>query len=101
MKVKLLKKIKARYNWYFNKDSFPVLIDHKEKRVTIYDLEYMCEYYKYSLEDVKEKVKVPHTEWALRRMKLDLLFEHGYQMNRSIYRIATRKYKSMLSKANH
>jgi hypothetical protein len=61
----------------------------------------MCEHYKYSLEDVEEKVKVPHTEWALRRMKLDLLSEYGYQISRATYKKATRVYKSKLSRSNY
>jgi hypothetical protein len=98
MKTKLLRKIRKRYDWFFNKDGFPVLIDNFKKIVTIYDFEYMCNYYEFSLEDVKEKVKVSHQEWAIRRLKLDILGNYGFSMNRGNYRLAKRIYKNKLSK---
>jgi hypothetical protein len=99
MKTKLLRKLKKRYNWYFNKDNFPVLIDHYKKHVTLYDFEYMCAKFKYSLKDVKEKVQVPHTEWALRKMKLDILSDYGYQIDRVRYKKATRNYNKKLERS--
>ena len=98
MKIKLLKKLRKRYNWYFNKDKFPVLIDHLEKTATVYDLEYVSGRAKYTMEDVKEKVKVDHTEWALRMMKLDTLKKWGWEIGKSTYRLATRKYNKKLTK---
>jgi hypothetical protein len=80
MKVKLLKKLRKRYSWYFNNDNFPVLIDHHNKSVRIYDLEYVSALNKYTLEDVKEKVKVSHDEWALRHLKTDILGKYGWNM---------------------
>lgn len=98
MKVKLLKKLRKRYNWYFNKDNFPVLIDHTEQEVTLYDLEYMCNLFDYTLEDVKQKVKISHTEWALRCLKKDILDEYGWTISRVRYKLAVRKYKKKLPK---
>jgi hypothetical protein len=98
MKVKLLKKLRKRYNWYFNKDNFPVLIDHHYKNVTIYDLEYCMGMVKYTLQDVEVKVKVSHTEWALRFLKLDILKNYGWSNQKSFYRKANKNYKSRLIK---
>ena len=96
MKVKLLKKIHKKYNWYFNKNNFPVLIDHYKKNVELYDLEYMCNRFNYTMEDVKEKVKVDHTEWALRCLKKDILDEYGWNISRVRYKLAIKRYKNKL-----
>jgi len=98
MKVKLLKKLRKRYNWYFNKDNFPVLIDHHYKNVTIYDLEYCMGVVKYTLQDVEAKVKVSHTEWALRFLKSDILKDYGWSTQKSLYKKANRNYKLRLIK---
>ena len=66
MKVKLLKKLRKRYAWYFNKNKFPVLIDHKKRSVTIYDLDYLMNKLSYTEEDIKQRIQVEHHEWALR-----------------------------------
>ena len=94
MKVKVLKKLRKRYDWYFNTDGFPVLIDHIKKTVTLYDVEYLCQRNNYKVEDLPTLVKVEHTEWALRVMKWDLLQEWGWNISRVRYRIATRKLKN-------
>jgi hypothetical protein len=98
MKVKLLKKIRKRYNWYFNNEKFPVFIDKVKKTAKIYDLEYMSNRYNYSLEDVKEKVKIDHTEWALRCLKMDIIGPYGWDMSRVRYKLALKKYKRKLPK---
>lgn len=94
MKVKLLKKLKKRHEWYFNKEGFPVLIDHYERKATVYDLEYMRQRYSYSLEDVEKNVVVPHQVWALRRLKMDIMGEYGYSMDYCIYKYALRRLKA-------
>ena len=98
MKVKLLKKLRKRYNWYFNKDKFPVLIDHYKKKCIIYDLQYVSALNKYTLEDVQQKVKVSHDEWALRHLKTDILGKYGWDINKVHYEIAVRRYKLKLIK---
>lgn len=98
MKVKLLKKLRKRYNWYFNKDKFPILIDHLREKATVYDLDYLMNRFDYSLEKVKENVKVDHTEWALRWLKTDILGYYGWSMSRINYRLANRKFKKKLIK---
>lgn len=96
MKVKLLKKLHKKYSWYFNKDGFPVLIDHIEESVTLYDLEYMSNLTGYTLEDIKEKVKVSHTEWALRTLKRDILSKYNWSITKVRYKLAVRNYKTKI-----
>jgi hypothetical protein len=98
MKVKLLKKLRKRYAWYFNKNKFPVLIDHKKRSVTIYDLDYLMNKLSYTEEDIKQRVQVEHHEWALRWLKTDLLDEYGWKVNKSMYRKAVAKLKHKIAK---
>jgi hypothetical protein len=98
MKVKLLKKLRKRYNWYFNNDNFPVLIDHYKKSVRIYDLEYVSALNRYTLDDVKQKVKVSHDEWVLRCLKTDILGKYGWNIQNSFYKKAVKRYKAKLTK---
>jgi hypothetical protein len=98
MKVKLLKKLRKKYNWYFNKDGFPVLIDHSNKIATVYDLEYLAKRANYTLEEIEVKVKVDHTEWAIRWLKGDILKEWDWKYDRSVYRLAMKKYNRKLTK---
>jgi hypothetical protein len=98
MKIKLLKKLRKKYNWYFNKDKFPVLINHIRKTVIVYDLEYLTQRNNYTLEDVEAKVKVDHTEWAIRHLKGDILDCYGWNMSEVRYKLAYKKYKRKLTK---
>lgn len=97
MKVKLLKKIKKRYNWYFNKAKYPILIDHLSKKAVIYDLEYCIERSGVKIEDVK----CEHTEWALRLLKQDILTKYGWffteRWNRLNYKLANSYHKAKLT----
>ena len=98
MKTKLLKKLHKTYDWYFNNDGFPVLINHVKKSATLYDVEYVCERVKYKVEDLPTLVEIPHTEWALRMMKLDILKEYGWDMSHVKYKIATKILKQKRNK---
>jgi hypothetical protein len=98
MKVKLLKKLRKRYAWYFNKNKFPVLIDHKKRSVTIYDLDYLMNKLSYTEEDIKQRIQVEHHEWALRWLKTDLLGNYGWKFNKSIYRKAVANLKHKIAK---
>jgi len=100
MKVKLLKKIHKRYNWYFNANKEPVLIDHLEKDVTVYNFDYVREQCKYTLEDVEKRVQVSHEEWCYRWFKTDVLKTFGitWKRERNNYKIATKKYQKKLPK---
>jgi hypothetical protein len=98
MKVKLLKKLRKRYDWYFNKNKFPVLIDHKKRSVTIYDLDYLMNRLSYTEESIKQRVQVEHDEWALRWLKTDLLKDYGWDIKRTWYRQAVTKLKHKIAK---
>lgn len=99
MKVKLLKTIRKKYSWYFNKEKYPVLINHVLKKATVYNKEYCIQKTNSKIEDVK----CEHTEWALRIFKKDILFQYGwyftdrinkvdYKMAMSIFNKKSKKY---------
>lgn len=69
MKVKLLKKIRKRFTYYWNSKGFPVLVDHYKQQTTVFDVDYCKEIHKYSDEDVATKLEIPVEEWAMRHMK--------------------------------
>jgi len=100
MKVKLLKKIHKRYNWYFNANKEPVLIDHLKKHVIIYDFDYVKKQNQYTDEDIVKKVEVSHEEWCYRNFKWDILKSFGltWKRERHNYKIAIRKYQKKLPK---
>lgn len=93
MKTKLLKKIRKRYEWYFNNDGFPVLIDHYKKSVTLYDVEYCTTRFNYKVEDLPTIVKVPLQEWAIRILKTDILGQYGWNISNVRYKIAVSRLK--------
>ena len=98
MKVKLLKKIRKKYNWYFNKDGFPVLINHHKQTATVYNLELACKLTSTKIEDVPKVIEVSNTVWCLRLMKRDILGIYGYSFDKFIYKMAKRNYKRKLPK---
>ena len=98
MKVKLLKKIRKKYNWYFNKEGFPVLINHDKQTATVYNLELACLITNTKIEEVAIKIEVAPTIWCLRLMKRDILGIYGYSFDKSVYKIAIRNYKRKLTK---
>ncbi len=100
MKTKLLKKIRKQFSWYFNKDGFPVVINHEKQEVDIYDLEYCSKRIGYTLEEVEVKVKVSHQEWALRLLKNDILKPYGYKLQRNWYKLAVKKLKQKQAHEN-
>lgn len=93
MKIKLLKKIRKRFSWYWNKDNFPVLIDHKTKSVDVLDLEYLKKYNSYTDEEVKTNVQCTIEEWAQRHLFNYITKPYGYSYKNLRYNIATRRSK--------
>ncbi len=90
MRTKLLKKLKKKYDWYFNKEGFPVLIQHKIEHAEVIDLEYCLNYYNV---DKDVKLEISQQEWALRCLKNKILGPYGYHYTRSNYRLAQRNLK--------
>ena len=43
MNIHYLKKIRKRYEWYFNPQGFPVLLDKKLRTVQVYNVEYVLQ----------------------------------------------------------
>ena len=93
MKTKLLRNLHKRYDWYFNKNGFPVLIDHRKREATLYDVEYCSAKVGYKSDDVDKLVKIPLTTWAMNHFKYDLLNEWGWDYKRKRYKVAIRKLK--------
>jgi hypothetical protein len=100
MNIKLLKKIRKRYDWYFNKEKYPVLICHNTKEVISIDFEYCTYISNYTLEDVKQKVKIDYTEWALRLMKVRILKNYGITYNNLLYHRINRSLNNKKKKYN-
>jgi tetrahydromethanopterin S-methyltransferase subunit G len=98
MKIKLLKKIRKRYDWYFNTEKYPVLICHNIKDVINMDLEYCRKRMKFTLEEVKEKVKCDYTEWALRIMKEDIFRDYGISYSNLLYHKINKAFKNKQKK---
>jgi hypothetical protein len=98
MNIKLLKKIRKRYDWYFTEDKYPVLIDHVYKKVTTFDLAYCRLKSNYSLEDVNEKVKCTLDEWALRHMKEQVYSRYKIYYGDLYYRRINRLFKAKTKK---
>jgi hypothetical protein len=98
MKIKLLKKLKKRYSWYFNKTKYPVLIDHLLKKAIVYDLEYCLEKDNFKIEELK----CEHTEYALRILKKDILTKYGWNYGERVNRFSYNKANSIYNKKlNH
>lgn len=96
MKTKLLKRLHKRYNWYFNKEKHPILIDKLLKKATIYDLETCCNKVNLKIEEIDDRVKCEKDEWVLRIMKRDILTKYGWTFDRSVYKQALKRYKERL-----
>lgn len=86
MKVKLLKKVRKKYNWYISEKGFPVLINHYKKDVTIVNLEWCCNKVNYKIEDVPKLITVSPEEWTWRWLKQLMLAEYGWSMGGVLYK---------------
>lgn len=98
MKTKLLKKIRKRYNWYFNKEGFPILIDNYRLEATIIDLNYCMIFHNIKAHELDSLIRCSHQEWALRTLKIKILSNYGYTLNGAIYKKALKKYREKLIK---
>jgi hypothetical protein len=93
MKVKLLKKLRKKYSWYFNNEKCPVLINHKTKNVIVFNLKYCMKPINYTLEDVEKTVEIDHKLWFFRVFKKHLLGKYGWTVDKNTYRIAVLRFK--------
>jgi len=91
MKVKLLKKIRKRFNWYIGKTGFPVLIDHLKRCAIIIDVDFLKEQTDYSDEDVKNKVTISMEDWAWNYLHNLILKPYGYSLKDIRYNIAIKR----------
>ena len=94
MKVKLLKKVRKKYNWYLNSEGFPVLMDYRKKEVSVIDLDYYKRYFKYdSIQEVKDSIQVPEKVVCWRLLLTIMLKDFGYTIGNRWYKIAINKSK--------
>ena len=100
MKVKLLKKIRKRYSWYFKKDKTPILIDHSNKTVEVYDVDYVSKAHNYTEQQIQNDVKVPLKEWCYRWFRVDIFKTFGidWKVDKNTYKLAVKKYNKKLPK---
>lgn len=96
MKTKLLKRLHKRYDWYFNNEGYPVLIDKWFKNVKAYTEEYCLGR---KIVD-KEKIKCGMEEYALRVLKVDILKGYDWSPDRNNYKKATKIYKRILNESS-
>ena len=101
MKAKLLKKIRKRFNWYINKEGFPVLIDHLKKEAEIINVEFCKQHYNYQQHDIEALIEVPLREWAWRTIKDIMLKQFGYKYINHWYNLATKREKRGKNKSNY
>jgi hypothetical protein len=93
MKVKLLKKIRKRFSYYFRKDGTLVLVDHHKKRPIIYDLANVLAMRNMTPEDFTKQVHIPEQQWLWRMLKDDMLKPFGYTYLDIMYRYGVRVSK--------
>jgi hypothetical protein len=99
MKTKLLRKIRKRFGYYFNKNGWPVLVDHKREVVFVIGVDEIlrttnCK----TIEDYKLKNEAPMElyAWRLLKMKIGQPFEVDL-LQRVMYRRA-KKYAAQPEK---
>jgi hypothetical protein len=95
MKVKLLKKLRKRYSWYINTDGDPVLINHRTRSVTLFDIKYCAELYKMSVEERRKTLEISEDIFKFR-----LLIEcyTGVNFMERAYRYRTNIAKRLIRK---
>lgn len=92
MNIKLLKKIRKRWDWYINTNEYPVLIDHLKKTANVIDIEYALNWKDCkTLEEVH--LEVSPQEWCWRIMKDTMLKPYNLGYNSWIYKTAVRRSK--------
>lgn len=84
MKVKLLKKLRKRFSWYYREsDKAPILVDHKNQTVEIYDKE---------PSRIGEGT-ISKQEYNDRCFKSDLFFDYLGGRKKYMYRLVLRELK--------
>ena len=93
MKVKLLKKIRKRFDWYINSKGFPILIDKRKKDSLILDLDEVKNYYRVDDDFIEKKLQVSVEEWSWRCLKNRILKPFGFSFGNINYTKAVRRSK--------
>lgn len=84
MKIKLLKKIRKRYSWWFNDVGSLLYIDHKIKEVHVVNSSWVKKYAPIHNFEENEFWQI-FQRW--------ILYQYGYRFQKRIYRKAKRIYE--------
>lgn len=84
MKVKLLKKIRKRFDWYINSSGSPILIDKVKRTSSLIDYKSILIHINKN-EDYLKTIEVDLKEWEWRWLKISMIEEFGYNYNNIIY----------------
>jgi hypothetical protein len=97
MKVKLLKKIRKRFDWYIRElDGIPILLDLKSNRVIVFDNELLLTLYnatrKVSCEEVTmlDKLKIPLEKHRWQQFRNYIFTPFGYDLEALLFKEAKR-----------
>lgn len=98
MKVKLLKKIRKTYSWYFNQNNDPVLVNHNTGEIITIDVEYVMKHCNYSSQqEMLNRLKVTIDVYLQRHLLKYLLEKVGIIYRKNLYYRLTRKYWSLIN----
>jgi hypothetical protein len=92
MKVKLLKKIRKRFDWYLRKtDKVPVVLDLREKTLYMFTNETIVVTGKYKDEEsMLKSIEIPMEEFRWRMAKDFMYKNFGYKIADALFREAIR-----------
>jgi hypothetical protein len=95
MKIKLLKKIRKRFGYYFRKsDGYPVLVDYKKRKHTIFSQKYLPELNGYSSgKEMMKHIEIDLEEYAWRCMKERMLKPFGFSYGDVVFNRLKRRCK--------
>ena len=93
MKVKLLKKIRKRFDWYIRKsDQVPIVLDLKEKTHYIFTDDLLVTLTKYeNAELMRKSIEISIDEYRWRLAKDFMYKKFGYKIGDAIFRQARRR----------
>ena len=93
MKAKLLKRIRKRFDYYFNKDGEPILIDLSKKEYILINMVFYRQYGNFnSIEDARKSITLSNEKEVLWRLLKDtMLRPFGYKYGNLRFNYARRR----------
>jgi len=99
MKTKLLRKIRKRFGYYFNKNGWPVLVDHKRETVFIINADEVLRHSDCKTTEeyaLRNEVPMELYAWRLLKLKIGQPFEVNL-LQGAVYKKA-KKYAAQAEK---